>query len=62
MYKALVNFSGKVSMSVGEIADIADVDIVKDLISAGYIEEVKPADKGDNKPIEKPKRTRTKKD
>ena len=45
MYRAKVSFSGVVSMSVGEVADIADVTIVKDLLSAGYIEEVKPAEK-----------------
>jgi hypothetical protein len=49
MYKALVSFGGKVSMSVGEVKDIADVNIAKDLIKAGYIEEVKPAEKA--KPV-----------
>jgi hypothetical protein len=44
-YKALVSFGGIVSMSVGEVADIADVNIAKDLLSAGYIAEVKPAEK-----------------
>jgi hypothetical protein len=44
-YKAIVNFSGRVSMCVGEVKEIADAAIVKDLIKAGYIEEVKPADK-----------------
>lgn len=44
-YKAKVNFSGnKVSMSVGEIKEVAD-DIAKDLLRAGYIEEIKPAEK-----------------
>jgi hypothetical protein len=33
-------------MYVGEVKEIADVDIAKDLLKAGYIEEVKPADKG----------------
>ena len=45
MYKAKVNFSGVISMSVGELADIADASIAKDLLKAGYIEEVQPADK-----------------
>ena len=44
-YKAKVGFSGVVSMRVGEVKDIADANIVKDLLSAGYIEEVKPATK-----------------
>lgn len=64
MYKAKVNFSGVVSMNVGEVADIADVNIAKDLLKAGYIEEVKPAEKA--KPVKdttnkKPTRTRAKK-
>ena len=45
-YKAKVNFSGAISMYVGEVKEIADADIAKDLLKAGYIEEVKPADKG----------------
>lgn len=44
-YKAKVNFSGVISMYVGEVKDIADVNIAKDLIRAGYIEEIKPANK-----------------
>ena len=45
MYKAKVNFSGIISMSVGELSDIADASIAKDLLKAGYIEEVQPAEK-----------------
>ena len=45
MYKAKVSFSGVVSMSLGDVSDIADVNIAKDLLKAGYIEEVKPAEK-----------------
>lgn len=63
MYKAKVSFSGVVSMNVGEVADIADVSIAKDLLKAGYIEEVKPAEKA--KPVKdtsnkKPTRAKTK--
>ena len=42
--KALIGFSGLVSMRKGEVKDIDDKNIVTDLIRAGYIE-----------PIEKPK-------
>lgn len=42
--KALISFSGLVSMRKDEIKDINDKNIVTDLIRAGYIE-----------PIEKPK-------
>ena len=64
MYKAKVNFSGVVSMNVGEVADIADVNIAKDLLRAGYIEEVKPAEKAKtvkDTTNKKPTRTRAKK-
>ena len=46
MYEALKSFSGAVSMSVGDIRDISDVNIAKDLLRAGYIREIKPATKG----------------
>jgi len=49
MYKAKVSFSGVVSMNVGEVTDIADVNIAKDLLRAGYVEEIKPAEKA--KPV-----------
>lgn len=45
MYKAKVNFSGVISMSVGDVAEIADTSIANDLLKAGYIVEVKPAEK-----------------
>lgn len=45
MYKALKSFAGAVSMRKGEVKEINDKEIVKDLLNAGYIEEVKPAKK-----------------
>lgn len=36
--KALIAFSGVVSMYEGEVRDINSDDILKDLTSAGYIE------------------------
>lgn len=45
MYKALISFSGLVSMTVGEVREISDKSIVKDLLEAGYIEEVTPTEK-----------------
>ena len=42
MYKALKSFCGKVSMKKGEIKPIDDVNVVNDLLFAGYIEEIKP--------------------
>lgn len=41
MYKSLISFSGIVSMTVGEVKEITDKEVVKDLLQAGYIEEVK---------------------
>ena len=42
-YRAKVSFSGIISMAAGQVAEIADPTIAKDLLKAGYIEEVKPA-------------------
>ena len=57
MYKALKSFAGKVSMRKGEVKEINDKEIVKDLLSAGYIEEVKPEKKEELKvqPVKKKK-------
>lgn len=42
MYKAKIGFSGIISMKKGEVKEIKDKNIAKDLLKAGYIEEVKP--------------------
>ena len=42
MYRAIVGFSGLINMKKGEIKEIKDKALVKDLLKAGYIEEVKP--------------------
>lgn len=42
MYRAKIGFSGLISMKKNEVRDIKDKKIVKDLLKAGYIEEVKP--------------------
>lgn len=39
-YRALTSFSGLVSMKKGEERDIQDEAIVKDLLRAGYIEDL----------------------
>lgn len=41
MYKALVSFSGVISMRKGEVKAITDKEVIADLLRAGYIEEVK---------------------
>lgn len=40
MYKALVSFSGLISMRKGEVRELTDLAIIKDLLNAGYIEAV----------------------
>ena len=42
MYKAVKGFSGLVTMRKNEIKEIKDKGIVKDLLKAGYIIEIKP--------------------
>ncbi len=39
-HKALVSFTGAVTMTKGEVREISDLAIVKDLLKAGYIEPV----------------------
>jgi hypothetical protein len=45
LYKATISFAGKISMTQGEIRDISDSPVVKDLIKAGYIEKVEKTGK-----------------
>ena len=40
LYKALVSFSGAVSMTMGEVGEISDKSIAEDLLKAGYIMEM----------------------
>ena len=42
MYRAIIGFSGLINMKKGEIKEIKDKALVKDLLKAGYIVEVKP--------------------
>ena len=44
-YKALTSFSGLISMAEGEVREISDSSIAKDLLNAGYIMEMKPEQK-----------------
>lgn len=66
--KALKSFGGKISMYAGEVKDIKDEYIIKDLLRAGYAEPYaqeaeiveKPA-KTVEKPPEKPAKKSTRK-
>lgn len=42
MYRAKIGFSGLITMKKNEVREIKNKNIVKDLLKAGYIEEVKP--------------------
>jgi hypothetical protein len=42
MYRAVIGFSGLINMKKGEVKEIKDKALVKDLLKAGYIVEVKP--------------------
>lgn len=66
-YKALKSFSGLISMAKGEVKEIKDSAIAKDLLQAGYIaeekaKEVKQEIKDEIKEVEtKVKNTKNKK-
>ncbi len=49
--KALVSFSGIITMSAGEVGEISEKEVLNDLLRAGYVEEVK-AEKKAVKPDE----------
>ena len=36
-YKAIVSFSGKIAMASGQVGEIPDESLAKDLLNAGYI-------------------------
>lgn len=59
-YKALVSFSGQISMAMGEVREISDQSIVDDLLKARYIIPIEPKEeKVKTDDVEKPK-TKTK--
>lgn len=60
MYRALVSFSGVVSMAQGETREIGDENIVKSLLKSGYIEPFEIVEVIETTPKEKPKSKTTK--
>lgn len=54
-YRALVSFTGLVSMAKGEVREISDFSLAQDLLNANYIEEVK----SNEETVPKPKKTRS---
>ena len=66
-YRALVSFTGTVSMAGGEVREISDQSLADSLLKVGYIEPFrnteKPSAKAEEKPkekVENPKETKTK--
>jgi len=49
LYRARVTFTGEITMTMGEVREISDPSIVKDLLKAGYIELVGQEKKPTNK-------------
>lgn len=43
-YEAIESFSGIISMSKGEVRDIPNEDLAKELMKVGYIKKYKPDD------------------
>lgn len=60
MYRATVSFSGVVSMAMGEVREILDESIAKDLLNAGYIEEIKEERIEQVKTVKKKRTAKTK--
>lgn len=50
MYKALISFTGSISMAMGDVREITDVALADRLQRVGYISPI-----GDSKPDEKEK-------
>ena len=65
MYKALVSFSGRISMVKGEVRDINDPVVVADLLKAKYIVDLeakkKAADNAAKKSTKRPSKKSSKK-
>ena len=40
MYRAKIGFSGLISMRKGQVKEINDKELIKDLLNADYIEKV----------------------
>ena len=57
LYRALKSFVGLESMRRGEVKDITDADIIKDLLKAGYIEAVEDKKPATSKPSKAKSRT-----
>jgi hypothetical protein len=57
MFICKVSFSGKVLGVKGKTIELTDQEIIKDLLDAGYIEEIKKAPSTNNQKKDKEKET-----
>ena len=61
-YKATIAFSGrKLSMRRGEVREITDEALAKDLLNAGYVIELKESKAQESKPVDSKPKTSSKK-
>lgn len=64
-YRALVSFTGTISMAGGEVREISDLTLAENLLKCGYIEEIAPkniehtADEAVEKKAKTPRRKKT---
>ena len=54
-YRALVSFTGSVSMAMGEVREISDTPFAESLVKVGYLMEVDPKKAPKAEPKEEPK-------
>ena len=52
-YKATKSFSGVISMKKGDVRDITNEEVAKDLLRAGYVIELADESKPEIKPVKK---------
>lgn len=52
-YKATISFSGLINMAEGEVREISDQNLAKDLLNAGYIVPVEEEKKAVKKKVKK---------
>ena len=61
-YKATIAFSGrKISMKKGDVRDITDEALAKDLLNAGYVIELEESKPQESKPVASKPKTSSKK-
>lgn len=57
--KAVISFSGILSMAAGEVRDLPNGDMLQDLLRAGYVLEESPTEQPAKKAVKKREAKRT---